>query len=500
MNRKLIVTGAVVAVGLAVVGVAASGALGPRTPDITYLTAEAVVTDVRDTVSVSGAIRPVDEYGLAFGVDPARNPPAAAVSPAGQAAVGAAAPTWTVESVDVKAGDRVSAGDVLAVADPADAEVAVVVATANLEAARARLALDERPVSATARAQAKLGVTQANQQLRQARKAQSQVQSQGRLAIRQATAVLADARSRLAADRAAGAPSSVIDADELAVRQASRALASTRLQVSATNTQAANAVAAARLGVQSATLARQGTTDVDTDAAVAAGRAAVAQAESALADAQAALELATITAPIDGIVSSVDIQPGDNASGIVIRLRDPEVEVSASVTESDLPMIRVGQPAEIRIDALDADVTGSVREIDVAGATRSAAGVVSYGIVIGLDSIPELVAPGMTADVDITTASAPGVLAVPVTAIGGGPGAYTVQVLEGPDRLRTVPVEVGLLTAELAEITSGIDAGTEVVTGTVSARDLVTTFPTGPGGGGGAGGGSSTAAPDGDQP
>jgi RND family efflux transporter MFP subunit len=292
----------------------------------------------------------------------------------------------------------------------------------------------------------------------------------------------------------------VIDADELAVRQASRALASTRLQVAATNTQAANAVAAARLGVQSATLARQGTTDVDMDAAVAAGRAAVAQAESALADAQAALELATITAPIDGIVSSVDIQPGDNASGIVIRLRDPEVEVSASVTESDLPMIRVDQPAGIRIDALDADVTGSVREIDVAGATRSAAGVVSYGIVIGLDSIPELVAPGMTADVDITTASAPGVLAVPVTAIGGGPGAYTVQVLEGPDRLRTVPVEVGLLTAELAEITSGIDAGTEVVTGTVSAKDLVTTFPTGPGGGGGAGGGSSTAAPDGDQP
>ncbi len=45
------------------------------------------------------------------------------------------------------------------------------------------------------------------------------------------------------------------------------------------------------------------------------------------------------------------------------------------------------------------------------------------------------------------------------------------------------------MTATLAQITSGITTGTTVVTGIATAKDLVTTFPTGPGGG------TSTAAP-----
>ena len=229
----------------------------------------------------------------------------------------------------------------------------------------------------------------------------------------------------------------------------------------------------------------------------------MAQAESAVGDAERTLERATLTAPIDGIVSSVTIEPGDLASGTVILLRGTDEEVAASITESDLPSVRAGQPAEVTIAALDAAVHGRVDSVDVAGATKSASGVVSYGVIISLDTTPEGMAPGMTADVDITTARAPSVLAVPVTAIGGVPGAYTVAVLDGPGRVRTVPVEVGLLTPSLAEIRSGITEGTVVVTGTASAKDLVTTFPTGPGGGGGGGrsGGSGAGSPPaGSQP
>jgi RND family efflux transporter MFP subunit len=209
----------------------------------------------------------------------------------------------------------------------------------------------------------------------------------------------------------------------------------------------------------------------------------VVQAEAAVRDAQETLELATITAPIDGIVSSVDIRPGDIASGTVIRLRSGAVEVAASVTESDLPRLAIGQPVDVTVAALDTDVTGSVKSLDLASPTTSASGVVSYDLVIGLPSAPELVAPGMTADIDVTTALAEDVVAVPASALGGEPGAYTVRVPTGPGEARTVAVEVGLLTAEYAEIRSGLDAGTEVVTGTVSAKDLVQQFPTGPGGG-----------------
>ena len=227
----------------------------------------------------------------------------------------------------------------------------------------------------------------------------------------------------------------------------------------------------------------------------------MAQAESAVADAERMLERATLTAPIDGIVSSVTIEPGDSASGIVILLRGTEEQVAASITESDLPSVQAGQPAEVTIAALDAAVPGKVDSVDVAGANEERVRRRLYGVVI-CRTTPERVAPGMTADVDITTASAPSVLAVPVTAIGGVPGAYTVQVLDGPGRLRTVPVEVGLMTPSLAEIRSGITDGTVVVTGTASAKDLVTTFPTGPGAGGGgrSGGSGDGSAPPGSQP
>ena len=488
MNKRAVVVGGVLVVGIAVVGLATIGrSLANQTPEVTYVTASATVEDVSDTVSVSGSVQPVDTYGLAFGQEPVRSPKAAAAV-AGQSAT----PPWTVATVDVAAGQEVSSGEVLATADTEDAELALIVAQANLAAAEARLKTDERPVTKTAKSKAKLGVKQANSQLTQARRTLAQTQASGRLAVSQASSALADAKKRRNKDRNAGAPASVIAADTAAVKQARRALATAKRQAAAANTQASGQVAAAKLGVSSAKLARTGTTDVDTDAAVAAGRAAVAQAESALADAERTLELATLTSPIDGVVSSVTIKPGDSVSGIVMLVRGTDVEITASITESNLPSVRVGQPAEVTIPALDTTVNGTVDSIDVAGATKSASGVVNYGIVIALDAPPDGVAPSMTADVDITTASAPSVLAVPVTAIGGGPGAYTVQVLDAPDSVRTVPVEVGLLTASLAEIRSGISEGTIVVTGTASAKDLVTTFPTGPGAGGGASGGSGS--------
>jgi len=495
-RRRVIVLGAIVIV-LGVVGItAASGVFAARTPSITFLTATAATMDVRDSVAVSGAIRPVDTYALAFGAEPVRSGGTTTSVPGATSAtpVSTGAGSWTVETVGVAAGDAVKAGDVLATADTADADQDLALATANLAAAKARLKADEKPVTGTSKAKARLGVTQAQQQLRQARAALSQTQASGRLAISQASAALADASRVLAADRKAGAPAAVIKADKAAVAQASRSLASARRQATSANSQAASQVAAARLGVTSANLAYKGATNVDTSAAVEADRAAVIQAEGALRDAQETLDLATIKAPIDGIVSSVDIRPGDIVSGTVIRLRSAAVEVAASVTESDLPRLAVGQPVDVTVSALDAKVMGSVKSLDVASPTTSASGVVSYDLVIALASAPELVAPGMTADVDVTTALAAGVVAVPAAALGGEPGAYTVQVPTGPGQARTVAVEVGLLTAEYAEIRSGLDAGTEVVTGTVSAKDLVQQFPTGPGGGT-SGTSSATAKP-----
>ena len=477
--RKRLVIGGVVAVAVVVVGGGVlARTLSPQTPGVTYLTASASLADVVDTVSVTGSVQPVETYALAFGQAPVRNPKPSGTgsssSPAGQ--------QWTVATVNVKAGDTIAQGAVLATADTSDAAAALATAQLNLDAAKARLAQDSKPVTANAKAKASLAVTQASKQLSQARTTQSQTTASGRLGVSQAQAVLSDAKTKLADDKAASLPDTVIAADEAAVSQAQRTLATTKQQTTNANTQAAAAVETATLNVQSAQLAYNGATSVNTDVAVAADRASVSQAETAATNAQTTLDRLTLTAPIAGTVSSVTIQPGDVVSGTVITLRSTDVEIDASVTETDLPAVKVGQPADVTIGALGASAKGTVSEVDLAGGTKSAGGVVSYAVTISLPSAPDGVAPSMTADVDITTAAATGVLSVPASAIGGSSGDYTVQVYDGPGAVHTVKVEVGLITATLAEITSGITAGTTVVTGIATAKDLVTTFPTGPGG------------------
>jgi multidrug efflux pump subunit AcrA (membrane-fusion protein) len=108
-------------------------------------------------------------------------------------------------------------------------------------------------------------------------------------------------------------------------------------------------------------------------------------------------------------------------------------------------------------------------------------------VTVVLDETPEDAHDGMSADVTITTATAEGVLTVPTSALQGTEGNYRVRALAADGTVTAVPVEVGLATASLAEITSGLSAGTTVVTGTAS--DLAGTSTTGTGGFGGPGGG-----------
>ena len=483
--RKRLVIGGVGVLAVVLVGGGLLARSTSQTPGVTYLTATAAVADVVDTVSVTGSVAPVVTYSLAFGQAPARNPKPSATG----SATSPTAAQWTVSAVNVKAGDAIAEGAVLATADTSDAQAALTTAQLNLTAARARLTLDSKPVTATNKAKAKLAITQANRGLSQARTAQSQTAASGRLAVSQAQAALSDAKKRLADDRAASAPPTVIAPDQAAVKQAERALATTRQQAATANTQASAAVATAQLNVQSAKLGYQGTTSVNTDAAVAADKASVSQTETAVSNAQTTLDRLTLTAPIAGTVSTVTIQAGDVVSGTVITLRGTDVEVDASITETDLPAVKTGQPATVTINALGASVKGTVSKVDLAGGTKSAGGVVSYAITIALPTAPAGIAPSMTADVAITTAIATGVLSVPSSAIGGTAGAYTVQVYDGPGTAHAVAVEVGLMTATQAEVKSGLSAGATVVTGIATAKDLVTTFPTG------AGGGTRTPAP-----
>lgn len=475
------------------IGAAAFAIVGPDlggTAATRYLTSQAAVTDVVEEVAASGTLEAATTYALAFGSAPAEV--TTTTSGAGaSASTGTTATSWTVATVTAVPGQVVMAGDVLATASTADADLSVAAAEAGLASAKARLASDRKGLTATQKAAAKLQVTQAQRSLSQARTSYSSTVAQNRLKVRQAEAAVARARAAVREAKREDQPQAAVEQASTSLTQAKESLASLRLQAAQSNNQAANQVGSAQLQLQSARLAYREKTAKADAATIATDEAAVAQAEQALATAEAALGYASLVSPVDGVVVSVDVTPGLAApSSAAITIRSTTFHVTAAVAESDLPLIELGQEATVTISAFDTDVSGTVTTIDQVPAS-STTGVVSYGIVVALPEVPDGTVPGMSAEISVTTAAAPDVVAVPAIALeSAADGTYYVQVLDDAGEPQAVVVEVGLITSSLAEVTSGIGEGTSVVIGTASDQQssgttTTTRIPGLDGGGGG---------------
>ena len=196
-------------------------------------------------------------------------------------------------------------------------------------------------------------------------------------------------------------------------------------------------------------------------------QASVEDARAALESAQLHLEKATLTAPIAGTVTSLDVQSGEiaNANQSVIVLSDLEtLEVEVSLDETDVSQVSVGQDALVSVDAFPGvEMVGQVTY--VAPVAQSQSGVVLFPVTIRLSSEDLPVRAGMTADVEIITAAQEDTLIVPLRAVRTeGAHAY-VDRLVG-DRTERVEVELGVITDTEIEIIAGAD-GTSVAEGDV---------------------------------
>lgn len=510
MRMKIAAAIALVIVGVGAIGFAILSPGANGTDGVTYLTTQAAVADVTEEAVASGTIAAATTYALTFGSEPtltqAGSSAAASTSATGSTASGgsgSSSVTWPVTAVNVSVGDVVKAGDVLAEADPLYADLQVTIARANLDAAEARLKTDTGGADALTRKIARSSVTQASNQLAQARQSYSDTLRQNALSLKQARAAVTATRQQLLKDQRAGAPTQTIEADKKAWDQARENLASTQVRVAASNHQAANQVTNASLQLTSARNSYAKQVAGADDAQIASDEAAVATATSSLASAQAAAEHATITAPADGRVTAVDVTAGSNApSGTAITLQSTALAVTASFTEDDILSLQVGQAATITVSASGATLAGTVAKISPAASGTSGSSVVSYAVTILVDdvtttpsstgatpsaTVPEGGAttvaatspspspaastsgaplPGMSAEVTVTVATVNDVVAVPAAAINGTNGQYTIRVLSADGQLETRSVQVGLITSSMAEITSGVVAGDTVVTGT----------------------------------
>jgi HlyD family secretion protein len=155
-----------------------------------------------------------------------------------------------------------------------------------------------------------------------------------------------------------------------------------------------------------------------TNAQVKSAQASVAQRESSLAQARIDLARTKITSPVNGIVIKRSIEKGQTVAAslsspelFVIAQNLQDMQVDASIDESDVGKIRTGQKATFTVDAFAGQTfEGEVRQ--VRKAAQTVANVVTYTAVIGFANNGGRLLPGMTANVRVITESRQNVLKV----------------------------------------------------------------------------------------
>ena len=244
------------------------------------------------------------------------------------------------------------------------------------------------------------------------------------------------------------------DTAVLAVDQANTTLVSANTSLASTYSSTAGVVTAktAVAAVTSATLA------------VKAAEIAVQSAQIALQDAKDNAVARSVTATMDGVITTLSLENGDSFSGgsaassAPVVITDPNVyEATVTIAETDISSVAVGQKVTLTFDALtDLTLTGKVTRVDTVG--TNASGVVSYTAVITPDVMNPSVKSGMTVTASIITQTAQDVLAVPTSAVKSSSSGKYVQILQNGVPT-DVTVETGLSGDYYIEITSGLTAG-----------------------------------------
>lgn len=163
----------------------------------------------------------------------------------------------------------------------------------------------------------------------------------------------------------------------------------------------------------------------------AVNQAQVRQAESNLAQTADLLSKTTLTSPINGVVTQLNVELGEvvvtgtmNIPGTIIMMLGDmgEMEVEADVDETDMKDVQVGQPVEITVDALkDTILTGVVTTVGNAATVKQNVGgvgeTVTFTVKASITNPPPNLRPGMSATVKIQTAKKDSILYLPIQCV-----------------------------------------------------------------------------------
>jgi HlyD family secretion protein len=226
----------------------------------------------------------------------------------------------------------------------------------------------------------------------------------------------------------------------------------------------------------------------------------IKQAEANLKSTLDNLSKTVFNAPISGMITSLRVEEGEtaiigtmnNPGTVLMIIADLSVmEVEVEVDETDVVGVKLGQEANIRVDAFPETVfKGKVTEIGSSALQKVTGGATTqeakdFKVVVTLENPSQKLKPGLSASADIITAQKKNVLAVPVSALvlrdrpaaaGDRPDAKKEEegiFMVESSRVKFQTVEKGISGGMNIEITSGLKENQEIVTGPyASLREL----------------------------
>ncbi|UTW60306.1 efflux RND transporter periplasmic adaptor subunit [Kordiimonas sp. SCSIO 12603] len=159
------------------------------------------------------------------------------------------------------------------------------------------------------------------------------------------------------------------------------------------------------------------------EAQVISAKASIKQREASLANAQIDLERTDIRSPIDGVIIERNVDQGQTVAAsfsapVLFKIAQDlkQIQIEASVDESDIGRVREGNEVTFQVDAHEGtEFTGTVAQVRLSPLELN--NVVTYTVIINARNDRQLLLPGMTANMEIKTGQRSDVLRIPNTAL-----------------------------------------------------------------------------------
>ena len=481
----------------------------------TYRTALVTYGTITQSIGMAGNLTPVSEADLNF------------------------ASAGTVQNLYVQVGQTVAAGTPLATLDTSLLSAQLQQAQATLDSADAKLSQDRAGPTTQSLTSAENSVGSAQVSMNNAQTSLADTQAINAQAVAVAQASVTAAQNALTAEQALLKPTLDADNTQLATDQATLAadcLANATSTLCTTTDPTLVANDKAKLATDNQPIVVDQLTLTSAQSALAAANAKAQQSNDQAAaqlasmqqqysaakaslyalqtstlpqtveqdDAQITIDQvnvnsiqnqvngATLTSPIPGIVSQVNIKAGQSVTSggttsAIVVFSPGSYDLIGTVSDSQVNLVAVGQSAQVTPAGSTQALLGKITAISPAATVSS--GVATFTVTAQLTDTSNSIRPGISASADIVINQVVHVLTVPTSAVHTTAAGSTVTVLVNGVP-KSVPVQTGASDPTRIEITSGLQINEVVVIAIVTSAVPSSNGASVLGGGGTRGGGA----------